>query len=433
MGMMTILRGVLVAAIAWPAAAVEVQQLTSEAGQDFWLVQEDSIPIIAVEIGFAGGNRLDPADRAGVGNFMTALLEEGAGALDATAFSNRADEISARVGFSMSRDELSASGRFLADTLDEGVDLMALALSQPRFDEEPVARVRQQILSSIAQGETDPNTVASRAWFARAFPNHFYGRPGDGTAESIAAVSVEDLRAAQALSMTRANAFVAIVGALDAATARKIVDRLMAGLPEGEPLGALPVAPPPPPGVQVIDLDVPQSVAIFGHSGIARDDPDFFAAYVMNYVLGGGGFASRLTEEVREKRGLAYSVYSYLSDMDGADLYLGGVQTANERIAESLDVIKTEWARMAEGGLSQDDLDKAKRYLTGAFPLRFDSNAKIASYLVFLQREGLGADYLDKRNGLIDAVTLEDTARAAARLLDPEQLSIVVVGKPVGL
>jgi zinc protease len=183
----------------------------------------------------------------------------------------------------------------------------------------------------------------------------------------------------------------------------------------------------------VVEQDVPQSVAVFGHKGLMRDDPDFIPAFVMNYVLGGGSFSSRLTEEVREKRGLAYSVYSYLSATDGAGLYMGGVQTANERIAESLEVIKAEWARLAAEGLTEEDLNKAKTYLTGSFPLRFDSNSKIANYLLFAQMEDLGLDYINTRNGLIEAVTLEDVKRVAARLLKPEELSFVVVGKPVGL
>jgi zinc protease len=212
-----------------------------------------------------------------------------------------------------------------------------------------------------------------------------------------------------------------------------LIDILLAGVAQGAPLTRQPSTDAPPPGLQVIELDVPQSAAVFGHAGLRREDPDFIPAYVMNYILGGGGFSSRLMQEVREKRGLAYGVYSYLSIRDEAALYLGGVQTANERMAESLEVIKAEWARMAAEGVTVDELDRAKRYLTGAFPLRFDSNAKIANYLVFIQEEDLGIDYLDRRNSLIEAVTLEDVNRVAARLLKPENLSIVVVGQPTGL
>ena len=420
--------------LALPAAAdVEIQQLTSPGGQDFWLVEEHAIPIVSLEMGFRGGSRLDPPAEAGLAEFTMAMMNEGAGDMDAVAFSNRADDISARIGFEAGRDSVQVSGQFLTETLDEGVDLLATALAEPRFDPEPVARVRGQILSGIAQSENDPGDVAGKEWFAQAFPNHPYGTPQSGTRESVAAIAVEDLRAAKDALMTKANAYVAIVGDVGPERAGRIVDRLMAGLPEGEPVAPDEAETLPPPGIHVVEQDVPQSVAIFGHRGLRRDDPDFIPAYVMNYVLGGGGFTSRLTEQVREKRGLAYSVYSYLTEMDSAELYMGGVQTANERIAESLDVIQAEWARMAEEGVTAEELGKAKTYLTGSFPLRFDSNAKIADYLVFVMMENLGADYINRRNDLIEAVTLDDVNRVAKRLLKPDALSIVVVGKPVGL
>ncbi len=384
-------------------------------------------------MGFRGGSRLDPADKAGVANFTMSLMNEGAGELDATAFANRADDISARLGFGSGRDSASVSAAFLTETLDESVDLLATALSDPRFDPEPVARVRGQILSGIAQDATDPDAIASKAWFAEAYPDDPYGTPQSGTAETVKSITVDDLRAAKDRLLTRSNVKIAVVGDIGPKRAGEMIDELMAGLPKGESGPVEQVDNVPPPGVTVIDQDVPQSVAIFGRTGVPRDDPDFFPAYVMNYILGGGGLSSRLTEEVREKRGLAYSVYSYLADLDAADLYMGGVQTANERIAESLDVIRDEWTKMAKNGVTADELEKAKTYLTGSFPLRFDSNAKIANYLVFVQMEDLGADYINKRNDLIEAVTLEDVQRVARRLLDPDSLSFVVVGKPVGL
>ena len=419
---------------ALPAAAeIEIQELTSPGGQDFWLVEEHSIPIVAVEMGFRGGSRLDPEEKAGVANFAMALMNEGAGDMGAVAFANRADDISARLGFSAGRDSANVSARFLTETLDEGVALLATALSDPRFDPGPVERVRGQILSGIAQDETDPGAIAGKEWFARAFPDHPYGTPESGTRESVQSITIEDLHAAKDRVLTRSNAEIAIVGDIGPEKAGELVDELMTGLTQGEPVDPDEAESVPPAGVTVIDQDVPQSVAVFGATGIPRDDPDFFPAYVMNYILGGGGLTSRLTEEVREKRGLAYSVYSYLADLSAADLYMGGVQTANERIAESLDVIRAEYARMAEEGVTPEELEAAKTYLTGSFPLRFDSNAKIANYLVWVQMEELGADYINERNAMVEAVTLGDVQRVAERLLHPDALSFVVVGKPVGL
>ncbi|MEM8699598.1 MAG: pitrilysin family protein, partial [Pseudomonadota bacterium] len=343
------------------------------------------------------------------------------------------DDLSARFGFGAGRDAVTVSAQMLVESMEPAAALLASALTQPRFDLEAVERVQAQILSGLAEDETDPRAIAGKAWSASAFPGHPYGRPESGTTESVSSLTVEDLRAALPSLINRANARIGIVGAVTPDQASALIDTVMEGLAEGEPLDRPWRQVSPPPGVEVISLDVPQSTAIFGHAGLKRTDPDFIPAFVMNYILGGGSFNSRLTDEVREKRGLAYSVYAYMSVRDEAGLYLGSVQTANEGMAESIEVIRAEWAKMAAEGLSQDDLDKAKKYLTGAFPLRFDSNAKIAGYLVFMQEEDLGIDYLDNRNGLIEAVTLEDVNGAAARVLDPEALSITIVGQPEGL
>ena len=416
-----------------PALAVEIQERTSPNGQVFWLVEEPSIPIVSIEIGFRGGARLDTPAEVGLTNFTTSLMTEGSGEMDAVAWAKRADEISARITVDSKSDQVEVSARFLADNIDASTEFLATTLVMPRFDEAAITRVRGQILSSIASSETDPDEIASNTWWSRAFPDHPYGRDADGTKETVNGFTADDFRRAHARLLTRSNAFVAIVGAIAPERAGRMVDRILEGLPEGAPYEKTIAGNTPPPGVHVVELAVPQSVAVFGHVGLPRSDPDFIPAYVMNYILGGGGFTSRLTEEVREKRGLAYSVYSYPYVMDEAWLYMGGVQTANERIAESLEVIRAEWSRMAEQGLTEEDLKTAKTYITGSFPLRFDSNSKIAGYLLFMQMEDLGIDYLDRRNGLIEAVTLDDVNRVAARLLDADKLSIVVVGKPVGL
>jgi zinc protease len=439
MGMMAIVRAGLAgfsglaAVVAAPVQALEIQDLTSPGGAAFWLVEEPSIPIVSLEISFAGGARLDPEGRAGLAYMMAGLLEEGAGDLDEVGFAKARDDVSARFGFSAGRDAIDVSARMLVETLEPSVALLATALASARFDPAPVARVRAQITSIIAESGTEPGKVAAKAWYAGAFPDHPYGRPTDGTAGSVAAITRDELIAARARLLTRANARIAVVGAIGASRAGRMIDTVLAGLEQGAVLVSGRTAGTPPPGLRLIELDVPQSAAVFGHAGLERDDPDFIPAYVMNYILGGGGVSSRLMEEVREKRGLAYSVYAYLAVRDEAALYIGAVQTANERMAESLEVIGAEWARMAADGITAEELDRAKRYLTGAFPLRFDSNAKIANYLVFIQEEDLGVDYLDRRNGLIEAVTLADVKRVAARLLKPENLSVVVVGQPAGL
>ncbi|MEO0819796.1 MAG: pitrilysin family protein [Pseudomonadota bacterium] len=425
----------LTATLALPTAAdaVEVQELTSPAGQSFWLVSEPSIPIVALEMSFTTGARLDPDGREGLTRLVMGLLDEGAGERDAVAFSAEADALSARFGFSAGRDSVTVSARMLTETIEPASALLAEALSSPRFDADALERVRGQALSGIASDETDPGAISQRRWFSAAFAGHAYARPTSGTAESVGAITRDDLVAQHKRILTRSSALIGIVGNIDAAAAGALIDRVLAGLTAGEPVAFAPPETEIPPGQTVVDFDVPQSVVLFGHAGIAREDEDYIPAFVMNYILGGGGFSSRLMTEVREKRGLAYGVYAYIAGLDGAPLYLGRVQTANARVAESIAVIREEWARMAAEGVTEEELAKAKRYLTGAFPLRFDSNAKIARFLVGMQESGLGTGYIDERNGLIEAVTLEDIRRVAARVLQPDALSVVVVGKPEGL
>lgn len=420
--------------LALPAlAAAPIQTATSPGGLTFWLVEERAIPIVTVEIEFRGGASLDPEGKEGLAELFSGLLEEGAGELDAVGFAEATDALAARFGFSASRDALSVSATMLAETREASIDLLRLALTAPRFDEEPLSRVKGQMISSIRSEETDPDARVSRAFFAAAFPGDPYGRPGGGTEASVAALTAADLRAALPRLLNRGALHVGVVGAISAAEAGALLDRLLGDLPAEAPAALAPVAPALAPGLSVIELDVPQSVAMFGHAGILRDDPDYIPAYVLNYILGGGGFSSRLTVEVREKRGLSYSVYSYLLPFDRAGLWIGGVATANASMAESVAVIREEWRKIAAEGVSDEELSKAKRYLTGAYALQFDSNGKIADMLVSLQSAGLPSDYPETRNALVEAVTAEDIRRVAARLLKPEALAFVVVGKPEGL
>lgn len=425
------LSGALAALLAGPAsAAVPIQEVESPQGVVAWLVEEEAIPMVALQISFEGGASLDPEDRLGVANFLAGMLEEGAGDLDATEFAMEAQRLGARFGFDAGRDGFSVSARMLVENLDESLDLLNLALTEPRFDEEPMRRVRGQILSGIRQDMSDPGALASEAWFSAAFPDDPYGRPVEGTLESVAAIDADELRAARERLLNLETAAIGVSGDISAEALGPALDRLLEGLPRKPAAERAETEVEAEGGVTVVPFDAPQSTVLFGHTGPERDHPDFIPAYVMNYVLGGGGFSSRLTEEVREKRGLAYSTYSYLAPLDRAGVWLGGVGTANERVAESVEVIRAEWRRMAEAGVTAEELDKAKRYLTGAYPLRFDSNADIARILVGLQQEELGRDYPEIRNDLIEAVTAEEIARVAAEWLRPEDLAFVVVGEP---
>ena len=426
------------AALALPAHAIEgggsrIQRVVSPGGIEAWLVSEPAIPMVAVEVGFEGGGRLDGPDRMGAAYLASGLIEEGAGDMDSQAFARRLEDLSARMSFESGRDGFQVSVRSLTENLPETMALLETALTEPRFEPRQVERVREQVLSGLRSSAVDPQSQAGRAWFEAMFGDSAYGRPFKGTIESVEALTREDLLAVWDEMVARDRMTIGVVGDIDAETLGPLLDETFGGLPERGALEAEPLPVRAEGGVEVIEADVPQSVVVFGHEGILREDPDFIPAYVMNYVLGGGGFESRLYREVREKEGLAYSVYSYLNPLDRAGLYMGGTGTQNERVADAVAIIRREWARMAEEGVTDEELERAKKYLTGAFALRFDSNAKIARYLVGLQQAGLGIGYIDERNGLVDAVTKEDIQRVAQRLLKPESLFVVVAGKPEGL
>lgn len=414
-------------------AGVDIKEVISPGGIKAWLVEEPSIPFVALELRFRGGTSLDAPGKRGATNLMVGLLEEGAGELDSRGFARASEALAASFGYDAGDDSVSISARFLTENRDQAVELLRLSLVEPTFPQDAIDRVRAQVLSGLRGDEKNPNAIAGRTFKALAFGDHPYGSNGDGTVESVSALTRDDLVAAHKAALARDRLYVAVVGDITEAELGPLLDGLLGELPEtGAPMpGAVDVGLKG--GVDIVEFNTPQSVAHFGQAGIERDDDDFFAAYVMNVILGGGGFESRLMTEVREKRGLTYGVYSYLAPKDNAALYLGSVASANDRIAEAISVIRAEWERLAEDGVTQEELDKAKALLTGAYPLRFDGNGAIARIMVGMQMDDLPIDYIETRNDKVNAVTREDVNRVARELLDPEGLQFVVVGKPEGL
>lgn len=424
----------MVLALAEPARAeIEIVPITSPGGITAWLYADHTIPIVSIEASFRGGAVLDPEGRAGATSLMMLLLDEGAGALDATAFAEAREELAARFSFHAGEDDVGVSAQMLSAGRDAAVELLRSAIVAPRFDDDAVARVRAQMVSWLGSEETSPGRIASRAFHADAFPGHPYALPADGTVETVGALDAAALREAHRAALVRERMTVAVVGDISEAEAGAMLDRLFGDLPAGGP--PLPeVAEPATEGaLRVIDLDIPQSLVLFGHAGITRDDPDFVPAFVMNHILGGGGFGSRLTDEVRERRGLTYGISTSLATYDYGPLIVGGFSSANARVADALAIVRAEWARMAEGGVTDAELEAAKRYLTGAYPLHFDGYGSIADQLLGLQVAGLDRDYVNIRNDLVEAVTTGDIARVARRLLVPGRLTFVVVGRPEGV
>jgi zinc protease len=421
--------------LAAPSAnAMTIQEVRSPGGIEAWLVEDHAIPIISMRFAMAGGSSQDPAPKLGLVNMLSSLLDEGAGPLDSQAFQRRMQDLNMKMSFNATLDHFSGTFQTLTENRDDAFDMLRLALNEPRFDAGPVDRIRGQILVSIARKGQSPDDVAANAWMRLAFADHVYSRPTDGTLDTVRAIAPEDLKDMASRLFARGGLKIAVVGDVDAATLGTLLDKVFAGLPAQTQLAAVPeTAVTSGPAQEIIDMNIPQSVIQFGHAGFKRKDDDFVPAYILNYILGGGGFNSRLTTEVREKRGLAYSIYSYLSPLDRAGLFLGGAATRNDRVGQSLDIIRAELERMAGEGPTVEELDNAKTYLTGSYALRFESSSKIAGQLLGIQLEDLGKDYIDRRNGLIEAVTIDDIKRVARRLLQPGQLIVTIVGRPEGL
>ena len=420
--------------LAFPAgAAVQIQEITSPGGIRAWLVEGHGIPFTALEIRFQGGASLDAPGKRGAINLMTATLEEGAGDLDSRGFAEAREALAASIRFDVHDDALSVSAQFLTENRDQGVALLKSALTRPRFDQDAIDRVKGQVQSIIASDLKDPDKIAGRALDEMSYGDHPYATSLNGTADSLAALTRDDLIAAKDRVMARDRMFVSAVGDITAAELGTLLDQLLGDLPATG-------APMPPRadmrltgGVSIIYYASPQSVVAFSQPGINRDDPDFFPVFVLNQILGGSGFEARLMEEVREKRGLTYGISTYLVTTDLADTWQGYVASANEKVAEAIEVIRAEWRRAATEGVTQGELDAAKTYLTGSYPLRFDGNGPIADILVGMQMQGLPVSYVENRNSYVEAVTLADVKRVAAKWMNPDALRFVVVGKPVGL
>jgi zinc protease len=424
---------VVLGASAAPAFATTIERVVSPGGIEAWLVREPAVPLIAVDFAFAGGAVQDPAGKAGTANLTASLLDDGAGDLDSKAFADRLERKAIELGFRADRDNVRGSLRTLSENRDEAFELLRLSLTAPRFDPSNVELNRAQILSSLRRASTSPGDIANKRWWETAFEGHPYGRPVDGTLESVPTITIADLRAYTHRVLARQNLKIAVVGDIDAETLKPLLDRVFGALPEKPDLTPIENAAPQGLGRRiVVKLDVPQAVVDFGGPGIARKDPDFMTAYVVNHILGGGAFSSRLYQEVREKRGLAYSVSDSLIWLDHAALFIGGTATRADRTGEALDLIEKEIHRLAEAGPTAAELAEAKNYLNSSFALNLDTSSKIAGLLVQLQLDDLGIDYISKRPAMIGAVTLDGARRVAKRLLD-SGLLVTVVGKPEGI
>jgi zinc protease len=428
----------LIAAVPGAAGAVEIKTVTTPLGIKAWLVQDKTAPVVSLAFSFSGGTASDPAGKLGLTSLMATLLTDGAAGFDAQTFRLRAEEAGASLAFGPSRDRLAGSLRVLSANRDDGFELLRLALSEPRFDRDMLDQRRAQMVAGLNEANQSPTAVAARAFMEAEFAGHPYANNPDGTPEDLKGLTVEDVRQRAKALLMRNGLIVVAVGDIDEAELARLLDRTFGGLPQVTPLGTPPALPPdwnPPTKAHtiVVERPVPQSAALLGLPALTRDDPDWYALLVLNHVLGGGGQQSRLFNEVREKRGLAYGASSSLRTYRKAGLLVISTASANERIAEALKVVKDVLARLRDQGPTEEEFIEAKTYLTGSLALALDSSGAIAGLLHSMQVDQLPPDQLERRAALIDAVTIEDVRRLARRLLDQDRMLTVVVGQPVGL
>jgi zinc protease len=416
-------------------AQVDIQSVTSPGGIEAWLVEDTSIPFVAIDLWFAGGGSVDLPEARGATHLMAYLLEEGAGDRDAVAFASELEGLAASFDIDIYRDEIVISIQMLTQNRDDVVALLRDALVEPRFDDASVERVRGQVLAGIESDLVDPDTIASTTFNTLAYgADHPYGSALEGTIESVTALTRDDLIAAHRAALVRDRVAVGVSGDMTPEDLGPLLDALLGDLPASSdrPL-AEPVDVALEAGVTVIDFPTPQSSVIFGQHGIERDDPDFFPAFVMDTVMGAGGYRSRLMNEVREERGLTYGISTWLGLSRAAAMMQGGFSSSNDLVAEAVEVVQAEWADLAANGITQEELDAVQRYLTGAYFMRFDGNSQIAGIMAAMQSDGMPIDYINTRNERVMAVTVDDIRRVAARLVDPSALRFVVVGQPEGL
>ncbi len=412
------------------AEAITVKTVDGPQGVETWLSEEHSFPMIAVNISFPAGSAYDAAAKPGLAAVTASLLDEGAGDLTADAFKQALESRAIRMTTAAERDFLVITVTMLKENADEGFRLLALALQHPRFDADAIERMRAAQLANLKQEEEEPSSIAAKAWYATYFGSHPYAHPVTGTPAGVNAITAADVKSFVADHFVRDRVKVAISGDLTPPQVQKYLQQVFA------PLSAKPVPLPPKPaempkpGSQTIALDEPAPVAVFGFSGPMRADPDFIPAFVANYIFGGGGFSSRLMDQVRDRRGLTYGISMALDDFRSTGIIVGNVQSQKSKISTALDVTKSEMAGFGKDGATEKELADAKTFLTGSFALQFDSNAKIARNLNGFQRSGLSADYVVKRNAMIEGVTLAQVNAMAKKYYDPAQLVVVVAGTP---
>jgi len=413
-------------------ATPQIHSWITSKGAKVLFVQADALPMLDVRVVFDAGSARD-GELPGLAAFTNSMLTEGAGAWDAGELARRVEDRGIRLGSGSLRDMGWVSLRTLteAETLEVAVDTLSKVLAEPRYDADAIERVRQQMQIGLRQALQSPGSIASRRFFRTLYADHPYAHPSDGTEESLAAIREGDLRTFHRQYYVAANAVIAMVGAIDREQAEQLAEQVTAGLQRGQHAPGLPEVPQVSGGELRQTFPSSQTHIYVGQIGVSRHDPDYFPLYVGNHVLGGSSLVSILGEEVRNKRGLSYSVYSYFSPMREQGPFLMVAQTKNAQAGEALEVMRDTLGEFIANGPSDDQMESAKRNIIGGFPLKIANNSKIVEYISMIGFYELPLDWLDTLTDKVAAVTGEQVRDAFKRRIDPaDGIAVVVGGKP---
>ncbi len=429
-------RGLLCALIAFAAVApayalLPIQHWQTKSGARVYFVENRDLPMLDVSVDFPAGSAFDTREKSGLAALTQRLLKLGAGGLAEDEIARRMADAGAQLAGRLDNDRGGMSLRTLtsADELKPALDVFARVLQRPEFPAAVVEREKTRTIDAIRESDTRPETILGRNFNALVYGNHPYGLRSSGEADTVANLTRDDLAGFYRRHYTVDQAVVAIIGNLSRGEAEALADQLTADLPRAGAPAAIPEVPPLTRAeMRVIAHPATQSHLLIGAPGIKRDDPDYFPLFVGNYILGGGGFVSRITEEVRQKRGLAYSVYSYFSPLQQQGPFVIGLQTRKDQAGEALAVVRATLKEFLAAGPTADELKKAKQNLVGGFPLRIDSNRKILGYLGTIGFYRLPLTYLDDFVPQVEKVTIAGIRNAFARRVDAERMVTVIVG-----
>lgn len=412
-----------------------IKEIKTPGGITVWMVEDDTLPIVSIRFSFLdSGTAHDPDDKQGLVRMLSNTMDEGAGDLDSQAFQKTLADNSITLAFNAGRDTFGGTLKTLTRNQDKAFELLALAINAPRFDAEPVARMRDSNITRIKSALSEPDWMAARLINDKAFDKHPYGKNSGGTLSSLSGITPEDLRKFKETYLTRDRLLISAVGDIKPETLGPAIDKIFGKLPEKAPANTIKDITTTNSGkIYLYEQPIPQTMVEIVMPSFDRKDKDYYALQMMNYIYGGAGFGSRLMSTAREQRGLTYGIYSGTQDYRHVDTLSVSTSTKNESAKEMLSIIRDEMTKMQTTKVSVKDLTDAKSYIIGSMPLSLSSTDNIAEMVIGLREDDLPIDYLDHFADYMRAVTIDDVQRVAKRVLKPEAMTTVLVGKPSGI